>query len=561
MGAVSDTRDQPPTCGGAEMTEIREAVLHAMQSRSLILSDNEVTWSKKGSAHAWLLDTRVLLLDPLTMEQIARLFWSRMEGAFPFQLACMEMTGIPLLIGIQAFGLKLGRQVNGVIVRKERKSNGRLRAIEGELNSLPVVFVDDILNSGESVVKAHAALKEQSTDVAAIWALVDYDNVSGHARINKLCDSVASEYRLRELNVQLSRPLKPFVPDVFEVVWHRGAHESRYYHVVPKSTPAVDDDRLYYGTEDGGFYALQQKTGSLCWSMEIKRRTSKGIWSSPLLCGENVVFGAYNGEIYAVNRSNGELQWQFSEADWVGSSPCAVNELGIIVIGLEHALPYQQGSIVALNQDTGERVWEFPARKYVHGSPLYVESVRGIVVGSNDNDCVCLDARTGHLKWMFSTSREVKARPVYARQSEMVIFGCFDHHIYALHAVTGDLVWKLETEGIVYSEPLVVGERVYATSTDKRLYVLELRTGAVLHTYESSAKLFSSPALIGERIYFGTNAGVILEYDPKSDTVTGRHQLPERITNKIAYGEQSQLLFITTHDGQVFALRRVLEEA
>jgi hypothetical protein len=150
----------------------------------------------------------------------------------------------------------------------------------------------------------------------------------------------------------------------------------------------------------------------------------------------------------------------------------------------------RQGSVIALDQETGERAWSFSTRKHVRSSPLYLKPFQAIVVCSNDNDCICLNAhRTiavdvqyvpclggGHLKSGHTWSREVKSRPSYAMQAELVIFGCFDGHNYALHAKTGDSAWKVATEGIVYSEPLIVGERAYATSTDKRLYVLDLQT-------------------------------------------------------------------------------------
>jgi outer membrane protein assembly factor BamB/orotate phosphoribosyltransferase len=535
---------------------VRETLLHELKSKALVLPSHEITWSKAGKPNAWLLDTRVLLLNPQAMSWIAQMFWARMTSAGEFQLACLEMTGIPLLIGIQAYGLKIGRQVNGVIIRKERKSNGRMRAIEGELNSWPIIFLDDILNSGDSVIKAASVLKAHGAVIAAVWTLVDYGKERGRIRVESVSETVTSEYHLDELNVPHSGIRAVFIPDVFKVVWHRTSVEKRFYHVVPKSSPTLDGERLYFGTDSGHFYALRQLDGSMCWAINTKRNTNKGIFSSPLLVGQDVIFGAYNGDVYAVNCESGEIHWQFGEADWVGSSPCACADLGLVIVGLEHALRQQQGSVIALHQESGERIWEFPTRKYVHGSPLYLKQLQGIVVGTNDDDCVCLDACTGHARWVFNTSGEVKSRPSFAEHAALVIFGCFDTHIYALDARTGALSWKTATEGIVYSEPLIVGERVYVTSTDKRLYVLDLRTGSILRTYEASGKLFSSPALINENVYFGTNAGQLLEYNPESDIVTGKHQLPERITNKLVYSETSNLFFASTNDNQIFALRR-----
>ena len=79
------------------------------------------------------------------------------------------------------------------------------------------------------------------------------------------------------------------------------------------------------------------------------------------------------------------------------------------------------------------------------------------------------------------------------------------------------------------------------TSTDKCLYVSDVRTGQILNTHEASGKLFSSPSFIKGCIYLGTNAGVVLEYDPELDLISGRHQRPERITNNVVYGDKTNL--------------------
>ncbi|MDE1175050.1 MAG: hypothetical protein PW789_00395 [Edaphobacter sp.] len=131
MNNIAEAASSSAGTEDEEIVEIRKKLLHHLKTRSLILAGNESTWSTRGKSCSWLIDTRVLLLDPLTMSWISRLFWKRMKNVNDFKLACLEMTGIPLLAGIQSHGFQVGRHVNGVIVRKERKSNGRLRAIEG----------------------------------------------------------------------------------------------------------------------------------------------------------------------------------------------------------------------------------------------------------------------------------------------------------------------------------------------------------------------------------------------------------------------------------------------
>src|SRR5207245_8128072 len=91
-----------------------------------------------------------------------------------------------------------------------------------------------------------------------------------------------------------------------------------------------------------------------------------------------------------------------------------------------------------------------------------------------------------------------------------------------------------KTDPVIYSTPLVVGDRAYLVSTDKHLYVLDLAKRVVVTRLHAGAKLYSSPRLIEGRIYFGSTGGLLFELDPERLLFTGRVQLPDRITNAVA---------------------------
>ncbi len=49
--------------------------------------------------------------------------------------------------------------------------------------------------------------------------------------------------------------------------------------------------------------------------------------------------------------------------------------------------------------------------------------------------------------------------------------------------------------------------------------------------------------MIGGRIYFGSTSGLVYEFNPRINAITGQVQLPERITDPIAYGSTSGLFY------------------
>ena len=112
---------------------------------------------------------RKLLFDPHINPIVGKLF----DGLLPaikeeYQLCAIESGGTPLAMLIQSYQQRLaGKPINLFSVRKERKASGLFNMIEGTPNDLPVVYVDDLVNSGRSADKA-------------IWAAFNECGVSSH---------------------------------------------------------------------------------------------------------------------------------------------------------------------------------------------------------------------------------------------------------------------------------------------------------------------------------------------------------------------------------------------
>ena len=270
----------------------RAALLASLRERSVIHQEQEHTVVTGGKSARWMVDTRVLLLDPSSMRRIALLFLDAVREFGPFQLACMEMTGIPLMVGIQHTALSQGLEINGLIVRKERKKNGRMRAIEGTPNSLPVIFVDDLLNTASTFAKGVQVLRFHDLQVALFWALVDFNREEGSQRVVESGCPFITEYQLDELGLTLSKDRKPDEGFPYNLAWqHRVPEEVRSFYQVPKSVPVFGSDCVFYGAENACFYALDQVSGKERWKRQVGRHP-KGIFSSPLLVEDTVLFGA-----------------------------------------------------------------------------------------------------------------------------------------------------------------------------------------------------------------------------------------------------------------------------
>jgi outer membrane protein assembly factor BamB/orotate phosphoribosyltransferase len=547
----TDFREQP-------LSALRSSLVSFLREYSIIRGDTEPIISPTDKPIRWLVDTRIALLNPEMSFAIASLFWDYLEKQSPFQLCCLELTGIPLLVAIQSFALRKGHSVNGVIIRKEQKDIGRRRQIEGVLNELPIIFLDDIINRGNSILRAEVALAKFDRKISRVVALVDFGISHIDERLLRDGVHLRSFIRLEELGVSISLPPieRKIERQIFQELWRMCPRGRQSSDVLPKSVPAFDDERVYYGTDSGTFYAVDAISGDVTWSFATGTDDYKGIRSSPVVDHELVYFGAYDGVFYALEKISGHVRWQFTDSDWIGSSPCFSMKMDMLFVGLEHALLGKRGGLIALGRLNGEKQWEYQIDGLVHSSPCFINDFDCVAVGSNDGGIYCVNASTGELAWSSKTDGPIKGRPCYDNDRQLVIAGSFDKHIYAWDAHNGDLIWKAKTNALIFSDPVVLQEKVYACSSDKHLYILNAKDGSCISQFNAGARLFTTPSICHGRIYFASTAGIIFELDSATHSITGTHFVSEKIANKITCDEAHGRFYVSTIDGQLFAFKK-----
>jgi outer membrane protein assembly factor BamB/orotate phosphoribosyltransferase len=538
-----------------------ELLSSAIRDRAIIRGEDQRLISPRGGSNSWLIDTRRLFMDAKLLDAIAGIFWETCADAMPFQVGGMEVAAIPLLSAILIKAVARGIPVNGFIVRKERKTYGAGRLIEGTLTDEPVVIVDDILNSGTNMEKVRVVLEAEKKTIALAFVLIDYHSARGEAWRSKHRVPVRSLYSLAQFGLSIDKP-EPPLKAAFSNTWNFAAPDPNFFHRVPKSFPATDGKRVYFGSDCGIFWALNACDGSVSWKFRVNARGHKNLWSAPALHDGKVYFGSYDGNVYCLDAESGAEVWRFIGADWVGSSPALAPELGLLFIGLEFAVEGKRGSIVALKLENGQKVWEHMTKRYTHASPAYWPERQLVACGSNDNEMFLFDAPSGALRWRFETRGEggekgsIRHAPAFDRKRGHLITGGADGCIYVIDVETGKEVWSVRTDNTIYTVPLVVDETAYIGSTDKYLYVLDLEQRVVKKKHYTASKIFGPPRLLEGRIYFGACNGMAYELDPVTSEITGTHQLPDAITNALTYNAVTGDFYALTYVNQLFAFRR-----
>lgn len=538
---------------------------HAIEHECLVTKTTEPDLFRYQTKISWLFDLRMIMLKSTTLNAFSELFWERYKNAPSFQICGIEMAAVPLLAAIIMKFHEKGRPLNGFIIRKSRKKTGLLKMVEGEVTDDPIIIIDDLINSGASVTRQIEVIKDLNKEVREVFTILRFRDIEYYTSLKKQNIPLYSIFELNDLKGSLVAMNIPDpkqekqTEDPFESrpIWFFKGEHPNFFHVVPKSAPVISDDMVFFGTDDGTFFARDRETGSAVWKYKVLfGNAGKFIFSTPAIHKNLVFFGAYDGNLYALDKRTGKRAWVFMEADWIGSSPAVADDLGMVFIGLEFGLLSKQGAIVGINAMSGDKVWEHRVPRLTHGSPAYSKRFQVVACGSNDGVLYALNAKTGKLLWNFQTEGAIKYAPSFSDKHGFVVILGHGNTVYVLETKTGKVVSRYNMDLGGYSTPLIVGDTVICTSFDKHVHCFNIFTGALLWKYDTGARCFSTPILAEGKIYVGSNNGMLFELDPLHGSVSGIFQTRERIVNSIAYDTKTKLFLIPTFANEVFALKK-----
>jgi orotate phosphoribosyltransferase len=129
-----------------------------------------------GRRSSYYIDCRRTTMSAEGMVLIGRMGWEAIEraGWRPVGVGGLTMGADPVAYAIAAASLGSAHPVNAFSVRKQTKTHGTGRLIEGNFQSGDaVVVVEDVITSGESAARALSAVEEAGGRVLGVLAVVD----------------------------------------------------------------------------------------------------------------------------------------------------------------------------------------------------------------------------------------------------------------------------------------------------------------------------------------------------------------------------------------------------
>ena len=183
----------------------------------------------------------------------------------------------------------------------------------------------------------------------------------------------------RQLSAGASNPEDPFSQGMIpgnerilcldeatgEILW---IHEydcpySISYAAGPRTTPAVDGDRVYTVGAEGNLKCLNTLDGSVIWEKDFNddfevRTPTWGFASHPLIDGDRLIciVGDEQGMAAAFDKHTGEVLWQSIPGNHPGYAPPMIYELN----GERQLIVWTADGVHGLKPGTGEVLWDHP---------------------------------------------------------------------------------------------------------------------------------------------------------------------------------------------------------
>lgn len=272
------------------------------------------------------------------------------------------------------------------------------------------------------------------------------------------------------------------------------------------SEPIIENGILYFGGNDGNFYAVDAEFGRVLWKYETKAP----VYGRPALIGQRVYFLASDDVVHCLDQSNGKWVWHYKRGgNYIttvrGNSSPVVSD-GFAYVG------FSDGYLVALDAKDGNLRWEQRIHKgtkftdvdamvQLDGDRLYIPSYDGelyalnrqsgkvlwhidvggskkvlidggtLYLGASSGNIMSINKDTGRIGWKFELDQGTPTNLV--QHENYIAFGSSQQYFYAIHKGDGTLAYRFNAglRSGFFSSPVQSGNEIYALSNFGNMYV------------------------------------------------------------------------------------------
>lgn len=273
------------------------------------------------------------------------------------------------------------------------------------------------------------------------------------------------------------------------------------------SSPVVHNGKVYFGSTDKNFYALNTATGEQVWSFAA----DEAIHSSPVINNGKIFFGTWGSKLFALNVETGSELWHYQG----GTDPANFAMQGITAAPVADNnnvyVGARDGFVYAIRQSDGKLVWRYDAAKsWILASAALDE--KNVYIATSDTGLfLALDKKTGLEKYRADTRLWTYATPLLV-QNRYAFVGTMAGELYGFDKNTGKKIWYYQTpEGRADINDIVDGKT--GKLRDEKLFAPEMQIQAGVELVKSLGAFIAPPIWANDKLIAVTATGDILVFE------------------------------------------------
>jgi len=161
----------------------RDELINLLATNSFRLGEFTLSSGLKSD---YYIDCRTTTLHARGADLTGRVFLDlfRQQGWRPRAVGGLTMGADPVVVAVSVISSQAGAPVHGFLVRKQEKSHGMGRRVEGfQEKGAPVVIVDDVCTTGSSTIQAIEAAREFGFQIVGVACLVEREEAGGRKAV------------------------------------------------------------------------------------------------------------------------------------------------------------------------------------------------------------------------------------------------------------------------------------------------------------------------------------------------------------------------------------------
>lgn len=206
-------------------------------------------------------------------------------------------------------------------------------------------------------------------------------------------------------------------------LWLYSRQDTSQFSIRGGSQAALKNGILYVGFSDGSLVALNAKSGTVVWELQLNRnKRFRDIDATPLIDENQIYIAGYDDKLYCVAADKGEVLWRI---DGGGYS-------GVTLVGDKLFYPTTNGEVWALKKSNGDKIWTY---KLKEGIATQVKTYKGsLVFGESQGKLKFLDPNTGKELGGMEPGRGVLSSPQVDEKTGRVYFISGEANLFAIDA-------------------------------------------------------------------------------------------------------------------------------